>query len=180
MESLVDKTYGRAFFELSLETGKVDEYAEEIRMLRAVMKESPDFMRILNHPGISQERKIKLTADCFQGRFSEDVLRFLKVIIEARRQDRLVDILEAFSEEVRRYKHIGKVRVTSAAELDSAEKKAVEKRLLETTEYRAFEMTFDTDASLLGGMKIRIDDMVVDGSIKHYFRTMTKALESVG
>lgn len=180
MENLVDKTYGRAFFELGLETGKLDEYAEEIRILRSAIEERPDFIRILKHPEVSQERKINLASSCFQGQFSEDVLRFLKVIIEARRQDRMAYILEAFSDEVRRYKHIGKVRVTSAAELDDAGKTAVEKRLLETTEYAAFEMAFDTDASLLGGMKIRIDDLVVDGSIQHYFHTMTKALESVG
>ena len=51
-------------------------------------------------------------------------------------------------------------------ELGAEQKAALEKRLLETTGYVQFEMHYDVDASLLGGMVIRIGDRVVDSSIK--------------
>ena len=55
--------------------------------------------------------------------------------------------------------------MTSAMELSDAQKAAVEKRLLETTKYVKFEMHYDVDSELIGGMVIRIGDRVVDSSV---------------
>lgn len=55
--------------------------------------------------------------------------------------------------------------VTTAVPLKDSQREAVEKRLLETTQYRSMEMHYSVDASLIGGMVIRIGDRVVDSSI---------------
>ena len=34
MAELIDKTYGEALFQLSLEEGKVEEYADEVRSIK--------------------------------------------------------------------------------------------------------------------------------------------------
>lgn len=179
MGKLVDRTYGGAFFELSLETGKMDEYAEEIRMIQYLFKMENRFMELLNHPQISQKAKEDMLTECFKARVSEDVFGFLMVILQAHRQESIMEIFDEFLGEVRKYKHIGKALVTSALELTDAQKKAIEKKLLETTENVAYEMEFSVDKSLIGGMKIRIDDIVVDGSVKHQLQTMTRELEKI-
>lgn len=179
MGKLVDKTYGGAFFELSLEAGKVDEYADEIRMLRFLLVSEPKFMALLNHPQISGEDKYKMLSECFQSRVSKDVFGFLKVILEARRQDMILEIFEAFLSRVRKYRHIGQAWVTSATELSSDQKRAIERKLLETTDNVAYEIVYSVDESLIGGMKIRIDDIVVDGSIKYQLKTMKRKLEEI-
>ena len=58
--------------------------------------------------------------------------------------------------ESRSTKIIGTAYVTSAFELSKEQKLAVEKRLLDTTKYVKFEMHFEVDTALIGGMKIRI------------------------
>jgi F-type H+-transporting ATPase subunit delta len=69
--------------------------------------------------------------------------------------------------------------VTSAAALSDAQKQAVEKRLLETTDYVRFEMHYETDAELIGGMVIRIGDRVVDSSIKNKLNSLTRELNRI-
>ena len=44
-------------------------------------------------------------------------------------------------------------------------KKKIKDRLLETTSFKEMEMDFSVDPSLIGGLKIRIGDRVVDSSI---------------
>ena len=63
--------------------------------------------------------------------------------------------------------------------LTDKEKEAVEKRLLETTKYESFVMNFEVDPSLIGGMKIRIGDRVVDSSIKTKLNNMAKSLSEI-
>ena len=69
--------------------------------------------------------------------------------------------------------------MTSAVALSDEQKTALEKRLLDTTGYVHFEMHDDVDASLLGGMVIRIGDRVVDSSIKTRLYGLKKELSAL-
>ena len=66
--------------------------------------------------------------------------------------------------------------VTCAVALDDARKKAVEDKLLETTDYKKMEMHYDVDEGLIGGMVIRIGDRVVDSSVRTKIEEMKKTL----
>ena len=48
MAKLVSKTYGEALFELAVEEGKEDASLTEIVALREVLKENPDFNKLMN------------------------------------------------------------------------------------------------------------------------------------
>ena len=41
MAELIDKTYGEALFQLSLEEGKVEQYADEVRSIKEAIAENP-------------------------------------------------------------------------------------------------------------------------------------------
>ena len=51
--------------------------------------------------------------------------------------------------------------------------------MLATTKYVEFEMHFDVDATLIGGMQIRIGDRVVDSSIKNKLNDLTRELSRI-
>ena len=55
MAKLVSKTYGEALFELAVEEGREDAFLTEIVALREVLKENPDFNKLMNHPKILKE-----------------------------------------------------------------------------------------------------------------------------
>ena len=88
-------------------------------------------------------------------------------------------IFRFFLDLVKEYKNIGVAYVTTAVELKDAQKEDLKKRLLETTKYETFEMHYQTDASLIGGMVIRIGDRVVDSSIKSKLEEMSRNLMKI-
>ena len=71
---------------------------------------------------------------------------------------------------------IGVAFVSSAVELTEAQKEKVCTRLIETTSYETMEMHYSVDPSLIGGMVIRVNDRVVDSSIRTKLNNMTKQL----
>ena len=176
MAELIDKTYGQALFDLSLEENSVDAYASELQVIREAILENPDFMRIMNHPNIAREQKVDMIIQCLEGRASDSVTGFLVTVVKAGRQKYLLGMISYFLDAVKAYRHIGVVHVTSACELSDAQKAAVEKRLLETTDYAAVEMTYQVNPDLIGGMVIRIGDKVADNSIRTRIDTLTKTL----
>ncbi|MBQ7581270.1 MAG: F0F1 ATP synthase subunit delta, partial [Lachnospiraceae bacterium] len=58
MAKLASKTYGDALFELAQEENRIDDYFEEVQMLRSVLTSNPDFSRLMNHPKIAKEEKL--------------------------------------------------------------------------------------------------------------------------
>ena len=179
MAKLVSKTYGDALFELALEENKVDSLQEEVVALLAVLKENQDLGRIMSHPNVSKEERVALIEDIFKGRTSDEVTGLLHMLAEKGRYADVDDVLLYFLNRVREYKNIGSAYVTSAMELSDAQKKAVEKRLLETTKYVEFEIHYSVDADLIGGMVIRIGDRVVDSSIKTKLYDLTRELSNI-
>ena len=66
--------------------------------------------------------------------------------------------------------------MASAVELSDAQKKAIEQKLIETTIYETMEIDYSVDKSLIGGLVIRIEDRVVDSSIKTKLENMSRSL----
>ena len=66
--------------------------------------------------------------------------------------------------------------MTTTVELSRQQQRDVEVKLLETSGYEKMEMHYEVDASIIGGMIIRINDRVVDSSVRTKLDSLTKQL----
>lgn len=185
MAKLVENVYGDALFELSLKENKVDEAFEEGQGVIAVLRENPDLVRMMTHPHINKDEKLQVVETVFKGKISDEMIGLMRMVVEKDHFGQMEAILDFFIAKVKEYKKIGVAYVTTPMELSESKKEQVQKRLLETTDYVSFEMNYDTDPSLIGGMVIRIGDRVVDSSIRtklyHLSKEMSKAqLPAIG
>ena len=179
MAKVVSKIYGEALFEQALERGMVSEVEEQVTVLSQTFAENPELLKLLNHPQITKEEKISVIENVFKGRFLDDIVGFLVIIVEKGRYNEIEAIFDYFHAKVREYNRVGVAQVTSAVELSAEQKKQVEQKLLEQTSYESFQMHYETDPALLGGMVIRIGDRVMDSSIRTKLANMTKELKKI-
>lgn len=179
MAKLVSSTYGDALFDLALEKDSVDALFEEAQAVRETFLENEEVLRLFNHPKIRKEEKTAFIEKIFEGRVSGDMVGFLHIIVTKDRYNEILPIFDYFIHKVKEYKGIGTAHVTSAVELSVPQKKAIEDKLLATTGYHTFEMDYKVDPSILGGLIIRIEDRVVDSSLKTQLDKMTKELSRI-
>ncbi|MCR5508480.1 MAG: ATP synthase F1 subunit delta [Lachnospiraceae bacterium] len=179
MAKLVSTTYSEALFETGIEDGSLDTLYEEALLVRQILKDNPDFSRLMNHPKILREEKEQIVESVFKGRISDEFTGFLKLIVTNRRYEEVDPILESFIFKVKEHKRIGVAYVTTPLELSDAQKEAVKSRLLATTGYSSMEVNYLLDESLIGGMMIRIGDRVVDSSIRTKLEGLEKELKSI-
>jgi F-type H+-transporting ATPase subunit delta len=179
MAKLVSTTYGDALFELAVEEQSLDSMLEEVRTVAEALRENEDLTTLMNHPKIDKENKIQLIEDIFKGQVSDELVGLIRMIVEKDHYKELPEVFAYFIDRVKEYRNIGTAYVTSAMELSDAQKAAVEKRLLDTTKYVQFEMHYQVDAGLIGGMVIRIGDRVVDSSIKTRIYDLTRELSQI-
>lgn len=178
MAKLVSKTYGEALYEVCLEAGedKAPALMEEIRCVQDILAQNPQFDELMKHPGIPKQEKLQAVDNVFKGRVSDELTGLLEVVVSKERYKDLQAIFTYFIDRVKEQQKIGVAYVTSAVELSAAQRTAVEKKLLETSGYRKIEAHYSVDASLIGGMIIRINDRVVDSSIRTKLNGLTKQL----
>ncbi len=178
MAKLVSKTYGEALYELAMESGEDRALAlmDEIRCVEEILESNPQFDVFLKHPGIPKQDKLEVVENVFKGHVSDELAGLLEIVVSKERYGDLQSIFAYFTDRVKEQQKIGVAYVTTAVELDGAQKKAVEGKLLETSWYRKMEMHYRVDASIIGGMVIRINNRVVDSSIRTKLDGMTKQL----
>ncbi len=179
MGKLVSKTYGDALFAVAMEEVRVDEFYESAQVVCESLHANQDFCRLLEHPEIAKEKKVKMIEESFLNRIPKEMVGLMILLVSKGRTSEMLAVFEYFIELVREEKKIGKANVTTAMPLSNQQKEKVEKRLLETTKYEAFEMDYRVEPSLIGGMVIRIGDRVVDSSIKTKLYDLSRELRNI-
>ncbi|MCM1126420.1 MAG: ATP synthase F1 subunit delta [Lachnospiraceae bacterium] len=179
MAKLVSTTYGEALFELASESGREEEFLGEVETLREVLDENPDFGRLMNHPKILKEEKLKVLEEVFSGRISRELLGFLHLVVTKDRYGEIDAILDFFIDKVKQHKGIGIAYVATAVSLNEAQRKEIENKLLSTTPFHKMEMHYQVEEDLIGGMVIRIGDRVVDSSVKNKLFELQRELLKV-
>lgn len=179
MAKLVSKTYGDALFAVAVEENRMDEFFEAVLGLLEILRTNEDFSKLMNHPKIMTEDKVKIVEETFADRIPKELVGLMTIMVEKGRADEILSVFDYFVVLVKEKKKIGKADVTTAIDLSETQKKNVEKKLLETTKYEKLEMCYQVDESLIGGMVIRIGDRVVDSSIKTKLYNLSRELKNV-
>ena len=176
MAKQVNSTYGDALFDLAVEEKQVDSILEELTGLLQIMEENEELLTLMTHPEVLKDDKLKMLENIFKGRVSDAVMGTLLIVVKNDRSAELPAICAYVIGRLKEYKRIGIAYVTSAAPLTQEQKAKIEERLIATTDYVTMEMQYKEDASLIGGLIIRMEDRVVDSSIKRQLERMSATL----
>lgn len=179
MAKLVSKVYGDALFSVAQESGRIEKIWDETKALQKALTDNEEFIHIMMHPEMSREKGIVLIRETFGNAFSDVMMGFLEVLVKKGRFSEILSVLEYFQREVREYQRIGVACVTTPVELTEEQKARIVEKLTQTSGYETMEMNYVIDPSLLGGIRIRIGDRIVDNSIQTKLEEMTRKLAKV-
>ncbi|MCR5719887.1 MAG: ATP synthase F1 subunit delta [Lachnospiraceae bacterium] len=178
MAKLVSKTYGEALFEIATakEDALRDEIMDEVCALKEIFLSNKEFTRVMLHPGIAKTEKMEVLKNVLSGRVDNELAGFLFLVLDKERFSSIDEIFEYFITKMKEYKRIGVCHVTTAVELSEIQKTKVLEKVQTTGGFERMEMHYEVDKSLIGGMRIRIGDRVVDSTIRTKLDELTKQL----
>ena len=179
MAKLVSKTYGDALFAVSQEEGRIDEFFDAAKGVKEILKTNGEFGKLMNQPKLTKEEKAKIIEETFLDKIPKEMVGMLILLVKKGHAADIISVFDYFIKLVKEEKKIGQAHVVTATSLDDVQKQKIERRLLETTKYETFEMDYQVDEALIGGMVIRIGDRVVDSSIQTKLYELTRNLRNV-
>lgn len=110
--------------------------------------------------------------------FPGDILNLLKVMVDAGDLNVLDDVAGRVAYALQGSQSAVKAEITSAVELSADDKDKIRKRLIaENGEGLTF--TFTVDPALMGGLRVRVGDRLVDNSVATRLATLRESIAAV-
>jgi F-type H+-transporting ATPase subunit delta len=173
-----DRTYAQALLELAEESGQVELIVDQARQVRSMLRTEVDLGRLLGNQVLGVADRAGMIDRLFQGRLHEVLFRFLHVANRHNRLASLPGILRAFDLAVEAKHGQVEVEAHTATPLSDAEAAAVARRLGEALK-REVVLHAHTDPALVGGLKVRVADELIDGSVAAQLRRIRERMLAV-
>lgn len=174
--------YARSLFELAEASGgraRVETVASQIEDIIELARRDADFSEFLASRILPAKARAASLKNVFTSRVDDLVLRFLLVLNEKGRLGYLATIGAAFDAITQERFGRVEVDVYTAAPLDPAELNTIKARLAAILRKDAIVHPY-TDPSMIGGVKFRIGDQLVDASIATRLRRVRDQLAGRG
>tara|TARA_R110000868_G_scaffold37111_4_gene131317 strand:- start:2841 stop:3389 length:549 start_codon:yes stop_codon:yes gene_type:complete len=160
------RRYATALLETAKEQNVVEETLKDILFIKGTIDNSKELLVFLKSPVIKPSDKEAALHSIFGKNVSKLTNEFIKLISAKERTAILVEIVSAFIEQYNEFAGIIEVEVRTAKSLDSEQIKEL-KKVLEKSTSKKVEMNLKEQLDLKGGLLVKIQDTVIDGTVKH-------------
>lgn len=174
----VARRYAEAFFSIARDNQKVDQYQQELEMLVELIAKTENFKDYFNHLLIPPKEKKETIKMIFADKISPTTLNFIFMVIDKRREGYIEIIAEQYKSLADELRNILKAQMISAQEVSETEVAVLAEKLSASTG-KTVKLQQQVDSSLIGGIKIRIGDQIIDATVANKLAMLKEKMTQV-
>jgi F-type H+-transporting ATPase subunit delta len=172
--------YAVALFELAEERHALDEVAQNLRDLRAMLRESAELTRLVRSPVLARGEQAKaVTALAERAGFVPLVRDFLGLVAKNRRLFAVPAMIESYLLRLAERRGEVTAEVTAAQPLSDEQLARLIDELRKSAGRRV-SVASRIDPQLIGGMIVKLGSRMVDGSVRSKLRRLQLAMKAGG
>lgn len=172
---IVAKRYAKALFEAASQEGIVDQVEQELELVVQLIKDDLEFKKFLEHPNIETDAKLEVLKTTLSNHLSPIVFKTLELIILRRREAMLPELLSSYIASANEALGQENAVVYSAYDISAEESDKIAQTFSAMTG-KKIKVSHIVDASILGGLRVRIGDRLFDGSLSNKLANLEKSL----
>ena len=163
---LVEKRYAEALVNISVEKNMIEKHQEELGLVANLYSSQEDLKNFLLNPKTDIDARKDLLRNVFKGRIQDEVLNFLLLLLDKGRIKYLHGIYEEYVRLAEEKQNILSMDIMTAAPLQSSQVESIKEKFGKLYKASSVKASVIIDQSLVGGVRVRIGDKLMDGSIK--------------
>lgn len=167
--------YANALLELAIETNKVLDYQNQVKYVYSVIKDNSDLVEFLKCYTINNEAKKELINKIFKDEVYLEIIHFIFLLIDKKRINYLSRICQEFNSVCNEYRGVLEGIIYSVEPLEEKRIQEVEANVALKLKKKV-ELTNLIDSSIIGGIKIVVNDTVFDNSIASRLQSLKQEL----
>jgi F-type H+-transporting ATPase subunit delta len=168
----IARVYSDALFEVAKDKDELDEIHDQLDEFADAMNESNDMRVFFFSPYFSSADKREAIDSAVSGA-SEEFVNFLDLLVEKHRMPAIFRIRDRFDELWAKANRRLEVTLTSAIELDPKLVENVGAEIERQTK-RTVDLRTEVDEGILGGLRLRVGNMVLDASLRSKLERLRK------
>ncbi len=176
--AILARRYAGALYDLADEQKQLDAVASDLRALRILNQESAEFQYVASHPRLTRKQLVQAAQAVAKGAgFHPLTGNFLALIAQNRRLNVIGAVIDAFLNELAKRRGEFTADVRSAKPLSASQQEQLATKLRELAGGKV-HMSLREDASLLGGMTVKLGSRLIDASIKTKLARLERQLKT--
>jgi len=173
-EENVARVYARALFDAARDAGAVEPVGRDLGGFVAALAASASLRDVLADPQIDSAAKQRILVEITRDG-QPLVANTLQLLLERGRFGLVAELSEAYEALAAAEADLVKVEVTSAVELTAAVRERIAARVGGASGRRV-ELAARVDPHIIGGLVLRVGDVIVDGSVQARIRQLRRKL----
>lgn len=175
--SRISKRYAKALLSLGQEDGNYIGYGKDLQEFGKFCSAHNEFLKVVANQIFSvEERKKVLDAVLDKSSFADLVQNFLRLLLDKNRIGGIQEISDYYSKLTDEISNITRADILTAKPLKEEARDKLAKALAGLTA-KEVRIEVKEDASLIGGLVVRIGDLVLDGSVKAQIEGLKESLK---
>jgi F-type H+-transporting ATPase subunit delta len=172
------RRYARALLDLALAQGAAEEVRGGLREASRLLAGQAELRVALEHPAVAAARKQAIVDAVWKGRHAL-VRRLVVLLAEGERLELLPEVERLFSALWNDRRGVVEAEALSVEPLDEARRRSLA-AALRALSGREVELTTAVAPEILGGLVVRMDGRVYDGSVRGRLRALRERLAGEG
>jgi F-type H+-transporting ATPase subunit delta len=168
----IAQVYARALFEVAEERDLLDQIHDELTQFADALSDNRQLAVFFFSPYFSTDEKKEGLKKAVTGA-DPAFMNFLEALIERSRMPAIFRIKDRYQDMWENARDLLPVQVTSAVELDKSTVTSIGDRIGEQTK-RTVELSSEVDPDILGGIVLRVGNVILDASIRNRLEQLRK------
>lgn len=167
--------YAAALFSLAEEQALTAEVQDGLHLVRQVLAETDGYLDYLASPAVPKQTRIA-SFRTFEGQVPECVISFLSVMLMHGRARLIPDTISEYDRLCDLKYGIVRAVATTAVPMPESRRRTLE-AALEARTGKDVQIQYVTDPSVLGGIRIEMDGVLMDGTVQGRLKQLKNVME---
>jgi F-type H+-transporting ATPase subunit delta len=169
------KRYASALFATAQKQNNIDKVEADFTKVTGLMESAPAFLQMWESPLVPAGRKRDLISKILDKEIDPLTLAFLRLLVDKRREVFLHTIQFELRQLADSSRHLVRAEAIFATQPTASEQEALVRSLEKRTGDHV-ELTVNVDPAILGGIIVRMQDTILDGSVRGTLERMREQL----
>jgi ATP synthase F1 delta subunit len=173
-EGKIATVYATALYQAAHEEGRVEQVRRDLGEFVEALETSAELGQLLTAEEISDSRKTAVLLELTEG--GDELMRnLLRLLVDKSRESEVAGVYRAYVGLVEQAQGLVRVEVVSAVPLTPALQDSLRAKIASSL-HKTVELTMTVDKEILGGLRLRVGDQIVDASVRHRLESLRALL----
>ena len=172
------KKYAQLLYQVAVKEDDINQISDRLHSIRSILKSVPELNQLFITRRVQVQDKMIMLKNILGDKISDIVMDLMVLLMENGHMMLLGEVVKCFDYLKDKDSEIIKVQITSSSRLSDDEVQRISLNI-ENKIQKKVDVTMESDKSIVGGIKLRIGNTLIDGSIHSRLQKMRDTLIQV-